>query len=49
MLLSVMELNPDVVGSWVAAPKRGTLILILGLATAGLGHYNNRQRRDDDK
>lgn len=48
VVLSVLELNPDVVGSWVAAPKRGTLILILGMMVAALGHYNNRQRKDDE-
>ena len=47
VLLSVLELNADVVGSWVAAPKRGTILLILAMATAGVGHFNNRQLRKD--
>jgi hypothetical protein len=37
----VLELNPDTVGSWVAAPKRGTMILIIGMINAAIGHYNN--------
>lgn len=47
VFIAVLELNPDTVGHWVAAPKRGTLMLILSMATAGIGHYNNRQRKDD--
>lgn len=47
-LLAVLELNPDTVGSWVARPKRGTLLLIVALATAGVGHYNNRVNRDGE-
>lgn len=47
-LLAVLELNPETVGDWVAKPKRGTLLLILALATAGVGHYNNRTTKQDD-
>lgn len=49
VLLSVLELNPSTVGSWVAAPKRGSLLLILAMATAAVGHFNNRQNRDEEK
>lgn len=49
VLLGVVELNADTVGQWVAAPKRGTLLLIIGMLTAGIGHFNQMQRRDDDK
>lgn len=49
VILGVVELNADTVGQWVAAPKRGTLLLIIGMATAAIGHFNQMQRRDDDK
>jgi len=41
VMWGVLELNPDVVGSWVQAPKRGTFLLIIGMINAGIGHYNN--------
>jgi hypothetical protein len=41
VLWGVIELNPGVVGDWVAKPKRGTLILIIGMINAAIGHYNN--------
>lgn len=47
VLLGVVELNADVVGQWVAAPKRGTLLMIIGLITAAIGHFNASQRKDD--
>lgn len=47
VIISVMELNPETIGSWVAAPKRGTLLLIFAMTNAAIGHYNNRQRKDD--
>lgn len=49
VMLGVVELNADVVGQWVSAPKRGTFLLIIGMATAAIGHFNQTQRRDDDK
>lgn len=49
VFIAVLELNPETVGSWVAAPKRGTLMLILSMATAGIGHFNNRQQRNEEK
>lgn len=45
-MLGVVELNADTVGQWVAAPKRGTLLLIIGMATAGIGHFNQSHRPD---
>lgn len=48
VVLGVMELRPDVVGEWVAAPRRGTLLLILGMITAAIGHFNASSRPDDD-
>lgn len=47
VLLGVIELNADTVGQWVAAPKRGTLLLVIGLLTAGIGHFNQLNRKDD--
>lgn len=44
VIISVMELNPDTIGSWVAAPKRGTLLLIFAMTNAAIGHYNNRRK-----
>lgn len=49
VMLGVVELNADTVGQWVAAPKRGTLLLVIGMLTAAIGHYNNSVKRDDDK
>lgn len=49
VLLGVIELNADTVGQWVAAPKRGTLLLVIGMLTAGIGHFNQLAKRDDDK
>ena len=48
---SVLELNPDTVGGWVTAPKRGTVLLIIGMANAALGHYNAAllRKADDDR
>jgi len=48
VFLGVVELNADTVGQWVSAPKRGTFLLIIGMATAGIGHFNQLARRDDD-
>lgn len=47
VLLGVIELNADTVGQWVAAPKRGTLLLVIGMLTAGIGHFNQLNRKDD--
>jgi hypothetical protein len=49
VLLGVIELNSDTVGQWVAAPKRGTLLLVIGMLTAGIGHYNSRVKDDDQE
>lgn len=46
VLLGVVELNADTVGQWVAAPKRGSLLLVIGMATAAIGHYNQSVRKD---
>lgn len=46
VLLGVVELNSDTVGQWVAAPKRGSLLLVIGMATAAIGHYNQSVRKD---
>jgi len=37
---AVLELNPDTVGQWVTAPRRGTILLVIGMVNAALGHYN---------
>lgn len=49
VLLGVIELNADTIGQWVAAPKRGTLLLIVGMATAAVGHYNALHSNDGDR
>jgi hypothetical protein len=36
----VLELNPDVVGGWVTAPRRGLILLVIGMINAAIGHYN---------
>lgn len=49
VMWAVLELNPDVVGGWVTAPRRGIILLIIGMINAALGHYNqsviNRQQQ----
>lgn len=40
VMWAVLELNPDVVGQWITAPKRGTILLVIGMANAAIGHYN---------
>jgi hypothetical protein len=40
VLWAVLELNPDTVGQWVTAPRRGTILLVIGMVNAALGHYN---------
>lgn len=47
VFLGVLELNSDTIGQWIAAPKRGIFLLMLGLATAGIGHFNQQVRKDD--
>jgi hypothetical protein len=49
VMWSILELNPDTVGSWVTAPRRGTILLIIGMINAALGHYNNSLRRQSDQ
>lgn len=44
----VLELNADTIGEWVSKPKRGILLLILGMAVAAIGHYNQQQRDRPD-
>jgi hypothetical protein len=46
---SVLELNPETVGSWVTTPKRGTVLLVIGMMNAAIGHYNQSllNKRDD--
>lgn len=44
--LGFLELNADTVGQWVSAPKRGSLLLCIGLLTAMIGHYNASQHKD---
>lgn len=46
VLGGVMELNADTIGQWVSAPKRGSLLLVLGMAVAAIGHYNQSVRKD---
>jgi hypothetical protein len=47
---AVLELNPDTVGQWVTAPRRGIVLLVIGMINAALGHYNqsliNQRNRD---
>lgn len=45
-ILGVAELNVDTIGSWVAAPKRGSLLMIMGMITAVIGHYNSTHEDD---
>lgn len=53
VMWAVLELNPDTVGQWVTAPRRGIVLLMIGMINAALGHYNQRllnaQQRGDDK
>jgi hypothetical protein len=49
VMWSVLEMNPDTVGSWVTAPRRGMILLIIGMVNAGLGHYNAALMRKNDK
>jgi hypothetical protein len=37
---AVLELNPDIVGGWVTAPRRGLVLLLIGMINAAIGHYN---------
>jgi len=50
VMWSVLELNPDTVGAWVTAPKRGAVLLVIGMVNAALGHYNQSiiNKRDRD-
>lgn len=43
VMWSVLEMNPDTVGSWVTAPRRGAVLLLIGMVNAALGHYNAAQ------
>jgi hypothetical protein len=40
VMWSVIEMNPETVGQWVTAPRRGIVLLIIGMVNAALGHYN---------
>jgi hypothetical protein len=48
VMLGAMEMNLESL-QWIPAPKRGMLLFILGIVTAGIGHYNDRHREDNDK
>jgi hypothetical protein len=45
----VLELNADAIGSWITAPRRGLVLVVIGLINAMIGHYNNSliKRRGD--
>lgn len=48
VLWAVIELNPDIVGGWVTAPRRGAVLLIVGMINAAIGHYNQSLLRQRD-
>lgn len=48
VILGVAELNAATIGEWVSAPKRGTLMMIIGMITAAVGHYNSSHKDDSN-
>jgi hypothetical protein len=48
VMWSVLEMNPDTVGQWVTAPRRGIVLLLIGMVNAALGHFNAAQLRKRD-
>jgi len=44
-----VELHPEVFGSWVHSPKRGSILLIFGFIGAILGHIENQLQKERER